>query len=84
MSKQSMQTQFVLPMLAVVSITTIVTLALYAGLSGAAENFCDQETTPSGYAGYGGLVNIWLRAYGYFALIFTVLSLPFLYEWTFR
>jgi len=51
MSKQSMQTQFVLPMLAVVSITTIVTFALYAGLSGAAENFCDQETTPSGYAG---------------------------------
>jgi len=82
MSKQNLQNHFVLPMLAVVSMTTIVTLTLFAGLSGAADKFCDQETTPSGYAGYSGVVNVWLRAYGYFALIFTVLSLPFFYSST--
>jgi len=75
-----------LPLLATVSMITIVILSLYGSLSNAAEKFCHEEGLSmdvilkiAAYTGSGGVVVMWLKGFGFFSLTFSVLSMPFLY-----
>ena len=77
---------YALPLLATVSMITIVVLSLYGSLSHAADKFCHAEGLSmdiilqiAAYTGSNGVVVMWLKAFGFFSLTFTVLSMPFLY-----
>ena len=77
---------YVLPFMATISMITIVTLSLYGSLSHVADKFCHEEGLNMdillqiiAYSGSNGIVNMWLKAFGFFSLTFTVLSIPFLY-----
>jgi len=77
---------YVLPFMATISMITIVTLSLYGSLSDAADKFCHEEGLSMdillqivAYSGSSGIVVMWLKAFGFFSLTFTVLSMPFLY-----
>jgi len=77
---------YVLPLMATISMITIVTLSLYGSLSAVAGKFCYQEGLSmdtlliiAAYSGSNGLVVMWLKAFGFFSLVFLILSIPFIY-----